>query len=97
MEDGKQRRFVFHEDDHRFAGPECIEWASPRYLKFNGPRPALIDVTTMKMCFPKSADGSKAGSHTYKFSSDFRWVLYQGGAIEGEGLFLAPVEMPREP
>jgi hypothetical protein len=97
VEKGEQRRFVFHEDDRRFVGPECIEWASPRYLKFNGPRLALIDVTTMKMCFPKSADGSKFGSHTYKFSSDFRWVFYQGRGIEGEGLFLAPVEMPREP
>ncbi len=25
-----------------------------RYLKFNGQRVALIDVTTMKMCFPAS-------------------------------------------
>src|SRR5205807_281766 len=59
MEDGNQRRFFFHEDDRRFVGPECVEWASPRYLKFNGPRPALIDVTTMKMSFPVSADGAK--------------------------------------
>ncbi len=51
MEGGKQRKFVFHEDDRRFLGEGCIEWASPRFLKFNGPR--------------------------------------------GEGLFLAPVEMPK--
>jgi hypothetical protein len=94
---GQKRRFVFHEDDRRFIGEECIEWVSPRYLKFNGPRLALIDVTTMKMCFPSSADGAKFGSHAYKFSSDFRWVLYQGETSDGEGLFLAPVEMPREP
>jgi hypothetical protein len=92
---GKQRRFVFHEDDRRFVGPECIEWVSPCYLKFNGPRLALIDVTTMKMCFPVSADGAKFGSHSYKFSPDFRWVLYQGERSDGAGLFLAPVEMPR--
>lgn len=94
---GKQHRFVFHEDDRRFVGPECIEWVSPRYLKFNGNRLALIDVTTMKMSFPVSANGAKFGSHGYKFSSDFRWVLFQGESSDGEGLFLAPVEMPSEP
>ena len=31
-----------------------------------------------------------------KFSSDFRWVLYRGETNGGEGLFLAPVEMPKE-
>jgi hypothetical protein len=65
-------------------------------LKFNGPRLALIDVTTMKMCFPKLADGAKFGSHSYKFSSDFRWVLYQGEGADGGGLFLAPVEVPKD-
>ncbi len=94
---GKQRRFVFHENDRRFIDPECIEWVSPRYVKFSGPRLALIDVTTMKMCFPVSADGTRFGSHSYTFSSDFRWVLYQGERSDGEGLFLAPVEMPKEP
>ncbi len=89
--DGKQRRFVFHEDDRRFVGPECIEWVTSRYLKFNGQRVALIDVTTMKMCFPASADGAKFGSHTFKFSPDFHWVLFQGERDDGEGLFLAPV------
>lgn len=97
MESGSQRRFIFHEDDRRFIGPECIEWASPRYLKFNGPRLALIDVTTLKMCFPSSVDSANFGSHSYKFSSDLRWVLYQGEKSDGEGLFLAPVEMPKEP
>jgi hypothetical protein len=93
VNDGKQRRFVFHEDDRRYLGSECIEWASPRFLKFNGPRLTLIDVTTMKMCFPASADGAKFGAHAYKFSSDFRWALYQGEGTGGEGLFLAPVEI----
>ena len=96
VKDGKQRRFVFHEDDRRFVGPECIEWASPRYLKFNGQRLALIDVTTMKMSFPMMADGAKLGSHSFNFSSDFRWVLYQGDSRDGEGLFVAPVEMPKD-
>lgn len=92
----KQRRFVLHEDDVRFVGEECVEWVSPRYLKFNGARLALIDVTTMKMSFPPSADGAKLGSHSCKFSPDLRWVLYQGESGDGEALFLAPVEMPKE-
>jgi hypothetical protein len=94
---GKQRRFDFHEDDLRFVGPECIEWVSPRYLKFNGSRLALIDTMTMKMCFPNSADGMKLGSYSCKFSSDLRWVLYQGERSDGEGIFLATVEMPKQP
>jgi hypothetical protein len=92
----EQRRFLFHEDDVPFVGDECIEWVTPRYLMFNGQRLALIDVTTLKMCFPPSTDGAKFSSHSYKFSSDLRWVLYQGEGIEGEGLYLAPVEIPEE-
>ena len=93
----KKSRFVFHEDDRRYLGPECIEWVSPRYLKFNGPKLALIDVKTMKMCYPATNDGMNFSSHSYTFSSDFRWVLYQGDTGDGEGLFVAPVEMPKEP
>jgi len=95
--DGSQRRFVFHEDDRRNVGSECIEWVSPRYMRFNGSRLALIDVVTMKMCFPVSADQAKFASHWYKFNSAFRWVMYQGEGNDGGGLVLAPVEMPREP
>jgi hypothetical protein len=97
VQDGKQRQFVLHEDDLRFVGPECIQWVSPRYLKFNGQRLALIDVTAMKMCFPVTADVARFPSHTYQFSPDFRWVLYQGQKEDGEGLYIAPVEMPKEP
>jgi hypothetical protein len=43
------------------------------------------------------ANGAKFGSHGYKFSSDFRSVLFQGESSDGEGLFLAPVEVPSEP
>ncbi len=50
----------------------------------------------MKMSFPVPADGVNFDSHSYKFSSDFRRVLYQGEGVDGEGLFLAPVEMPKE-
>jgi len=94
-EDGKQRRFTFHEDDRRHVGPECIEWVTPRYLKFKGQRLALIDVRTMKMCFPALADGARLGSAAYRFSSDLHWVLYQGEGIDGEGLYLAPVSTPK--
>jgi hypothetical protein len=93
--DGKQHRFTFHQDDRRFVGSGCIEWVTPRYLKFNGQRLALIDVTTMKMCFPALADGIKLGSAAYRFNSDLHWVLYQGEGSEGEGLYLASVETPK--
>jgi hypothetical protein len=92
--DGKQHRFVFHEDDRQYVGPEYVEWVSPRYLKFDGPRLALIDVTTMKMCFPASADVAKFASDSYKFSPDFRWVLFQGEGSDGGALFLSRVETP---
>lgn len=91
---GEQRQFVFHEDDLEFVGEECIEWVSPRYLKFNGQRLAFIDVTTMKMCFPQSAEETQAASHTYKFSPDLRSGLFEGEDAEGPGLYLAPVELP---
>jgi hypothetical protein len=94
LERGEQRRFTFHEDDRRYVGPESVEWVAPRYVKFNGPRLALIDVTTMMMCFPASADDARFGSQTYKFSPDFHWVLFQGEESDGEGLFLSRVEMP---
>jgi hypothetical protein len=94
-EHGKQRRFVFHEDDRRFVRPECVEWVTPQYLKFNGQRLALIDVTTMKMCFPTSADGARFPSSSYRFSPDYHWVLFQGDGGDGEGLFLAPVGVPK--
>jgi hypothetical protein len=96
VESGKERRFVLHEDDRRFVSEECIEWVSPRYLKFNGHRLALIDVSTMKMNFPVSAKAAQMGSHSCKFSPDFRWVIYQGDGDDGEGLFLAPIEAVQE-
>ena len=91
---GKHNRFTFHEDDRQCVGLEYVEWVSPRYLKFDGPRLALIDVMTMKMCFPASADGAKFASHSYKFSLDFHGVLFQGEGSDGGALFLSRVEMP---
>jgi hypothetical protein len=94
---GARRTFRFHDDDHDYLGEECVEWVSPRYLKFNGRRLALVDVTLMKMCYPKTADGSKDDAYSYKFSPDFRRVLYLGGGDDGargEALLLAPVTMP---
>jgi hypothetical protein len=97
LESDQKRRLVFHKDDRQYVGPDCIEWAGPRYLKFNGPRLALIDVETMKMSYPAIAGGAKLDSHSCKFSPDFRWALYQGSGSDGDGLFLAPVEMPERP
>ncbi len=91
---GTQRRFVWHEDDRRFVGPECMRWAGSHYVSFNCPKLALIDVTTMKMCFPATADGMKLPSHSCTFSSDFRWLLYQEASGDRQGLYLAPVETP---
>lgn len=93
---GKQSSFAFHEDDWPFLIEECVEWASPKYVKFNGRRLALIDVTTMKMCFPKFDHDGDFDPHSFKFSSDMRWVLYHGEDIAGKGLFLASVETPDE-
>jgi hypothetical protein len=94
LPNGKVQRFAFHEYDLRFVGPDCVEWISPRYLKFNGPRLSLIDIDSMKMCFPALADGSRFPSAAYKFTRDMRWVAYQG-ETEGQGSFyLAPVELP---
>ena len=33
--------------------------------------------------------------HSFTFSSDSRWVLCQGEGTDGEGLCLAPVELPQ--
>jgi hypothetical protein len=93
-ERGRQHRFLFHEYDRRFVGPECIEWVSPRYLKFNGQRLALIDVTTMKMSFLVTADGARFASHAYKFSPDSRWVLYQGETGDGEDFSWLKLKCP---
>ena len=93
---GEKRTFTFHEDDKEFVGEECVEWASPQYLKFNGQKLSLIDVTSMKMCFPHHADEIEAGSHSYKFSPDLHWVLFNGEDAEGEALFLAPIKMPKQ-
>ena len=94
---GRMREFVFHEDDRRFFGNDAIAWGSPRYLRFDGQRLALIDVDTMKMSFPTSLDGKDVGSHSYKFSPDLRWVIYWGEEANREGTFLAPVETPPGP
>jgi hypothetical protein len=91
---GGERRFTFHEDDRRYVGRGCLEWVTPRYLKFNGPRLALIDVSTMKMCYPDSSAGPKQGWPTYRFSADLRWMLFDGEGVPGEGLYLAPVDLP---
>jgi hypothetical protein len=93
---GARRTFAFHDDDHDYVGEDCLEWAGPRYLKFNGRRLALIDITLMKMCFPKTADGSKDDPYAWKFSPDFRWVLYPGAGDEKKSLLLAPVAMPAQ-
>jgi hypothetical protein len=91
---GEKRIFSFHDEDQPFVGEACVEWVSPDFLKFNAPKLALIDVQTMKMSFPPSADGNRFPTGAYTFSPDFRWVLYQDEGTDGEGVFLAPVQLP---
>ena len=86
---------MFHEDDLPFVGDEAVEWVSPRYLKFSGQR-LPIDITSMKMCFPQTADVVGIDPFSCKFSPDFRWVMYQHDNVDAEGLFLAPVELPED-
>lgn len=96
LESGEDRHFVFHEEDRPFVGEGCVHWVSPRYLQFIGPRMALIDAETLKMCFPTCADESRFPSAAFSFSPNFRWVLYQGEVTDEEGVFLAPVELPKD-
>lgn len=93
---GEKRQFKLHEEDRPFISEDCVDWVSSNYLKFNGSRLALIDVTTMKMSFPESENGTRFPSHAFTFSPDFRWVLYQGEDANEQGLFLAPVELPKD-
>jgi hypothetical protein len=65
-------------------------------LVFNAPRLALINVQTLKMSFPVAVDGTHFASAAYTFSPNFRGVLYQGETTAGEGLFIAPIELPQE-
>lgn len=96
LESIETSRFSFHEEDRPFVGKACIEWLSPDYLLFKAPKLALIDVRTMKMNFPATADGGRFHSGAYTFSPDFHWVLYQSEGSDGEGLFLAPIQLPIE-
>jgi hypothetical protein len=48
------------------------------------------------MCFPQIASAVTIDSGSCKFSPDFRWVMYQHDSVDGEGLFLAPVELPQD-
>ena len=98
IDDGEKRPFVVHADDLPFIGDRCVEWLSPRYLKLNGTRLALIDITTIKMSYPVSENGWVIKSSACKFSSDFRRVLFRPLATSDadKGLYVAPVESPTE-
>lgn len=96
LDTGETRRFSFHEEDRPFVGEECIQWVSPDFLKFNSRKLALINVRTMKMSFPATADGDRVYAGTCTFSPDFRWVLYQAEGTDGDGLFIAPVQSTKD-
>lgn len=81
------RRFAFHPYDRRHAYRDSIAWAGDRYLVFQGPRTALIDVQTLKMSFPVAKD---SGFNSLDFSPDFKAAL---GAKE-DGNYLGRVEFP---
>ena len=96
--DGRQSRFALHEDERPHVGLDCVDWASPRYLRFE-----RADAGTHRrdddedILSGVGRPGEARLSHSCKFSPDFRWVLYQGHGSDGEGLFLAPVETPDGP
>ena len=46
----------------------CLEWRGPRYVEFQAPRPAMVDVETMKMSYLTGPDDHAR----YAFSPDFR-------------------------
>jgi hypothetical protein len=84
---GQKRQFTFHPYDKRSAYRGSVQWASDRYLVFEGPRTALIDADTLKMSFPMAKE---SGFSSAEFSGDFKWGL----ATKKDGQYLGRVELP---
>jgi hypothetical protein len=81
------RQFTFHPYDRRHGYRDSIAWAGDRYLVFQGPRTALIDVQTLKMSFPVAKD---SGFNSLDFSPDFKAAL----GTKEDGNYLGRVELP---
>ena len=84
---GQSRVFTFHPSDRRSLYPDSVRWASDRYLVFQGPRTALIDVDALKMSFPVARE---SGITSVEFNSDFKWGL----GTKKDGQYLGVVELP---
>jgi hypothetical protein len=82
---GKTREFLFHPYDRRHVFAESAEWASPKYLVFQGARTALIDVDSLKMSFPSPRE---SGFSPVEFSPDFKRALGR----KADGIYLGHVE-----
>jgi len=98
---GRARTLKFHEDDRGFAkAEEAFTWLSPRYIRFDAQRTALIDAQTMKMSFlagdePSDGAGARGGDDTkptyFSFSPGFEWAVTR----KGEQLFIGRVIVPQ--
>lgn len=84
---GQSREFVFHPYDRRNVYRDSVQWASNRYLVFQGLRTALIDIESLKMNFPTSKE-SRIDS--LAFSPYFKFAL---GRRNG-GTYLGRVILP---
>ena len=83
---GKIREFVFQPHDRRHVFAESAEWASPKYLVFQGARTALIDVDSLKMSFPSPKE---SGFVALEFSPNFKRALGR----KADGIYLGRVEL----
>jgi hypothetical protein len=73
---GTTRTFKFNPDDQQFAVDDSFVWLSPRYVRFETPHEAFIDVATMKMGYLptlKTEDGSE--DQWFQYSQDFKWAM----------------------
>jgi hypothetical protein len=83
---GAEKRFPIHADDRKAMEEErCVDWASPRYLRYRIDRLGFVDIETMKLSytFPPGEEPEQ----TIAFSEDFAWAAQS----TKEGVRLAKV------
>jgi hypothetical protein len=85
---GQVREFQFHPSDRKSLYAESVSWVSPRYLFFQGSRPAILDADTLTMSFLFARD---SGFRSVEFTPDFKLALGE----KEEGRFLGEVNWAR--